>query len=198
MFGNSSFDRIRQIFADQFASDAHGCTYRKGQKGARFRVSEAERDHFIATFNKRIRYVNWSIVPATITLILLLVWLHPERDSSEENLTIWIGFGAILLPILAIYYWSWNAPARELKDRMPESAALIKSEARALAFSKITYGQLGLAAVMGIGLVWKKSRETDVLHGWGIIWLLMGGGLVLLSAVQIFRKWRFSQQQSCE
>ncbi|MEE4452827.1 hypothetical protein, partial [Novosphingobium resinovorum] len=84
----------------------------------------------------------------------------------------------------------------QLRGRTPKRDALIKSEARALAFSKITYGKLGLAALMGIGLVWKKSLETDVLQGWGMIWLLMGGGLVLLAAVQVLRKWRFSQQQS--
>ncbi|MEE4453059.1 hypothetical protein [Novosphingobium resinovorum] len=117
MFGNSNFDRIRQIFADQFASDAYGYTYRKGQKGAEFRISEAERDNFIATFNRRIRYTIWSIAPATISLILLLAWLTPESDSSEANVAIWIGVGAILLPFLAIYYWSWNAPARELETR---------------------------------------------------------------------------------
>ena len=196
MFGNSKFDRVRQIFADQFTSDAHGYIYRKSQKGAQFRVSEAERDDFIAAFNRRIRYSTWSIFPATIILILLLAWLTPESDSSEANVAIWIGVGAILLPFLVFYYWSWNAPARELQGRTPESAALTKSEARALTFSKITHGQLGLAAAMGIGLVWMQSLETDVLHGWGMIWLLMGGGLVLLSAVQVFRKWRFSQQQA--
>ena len=130
------------------------------------------------------------------TLILLLVLFTPETDSSEENVAIWIGVGAILLPFLAFYYWSWNAPARELQGRTPESAALTKSEARALAFSKITYGQLGLAAAMGVGLVWMKSLETDVLYGRGMIWLLMGGGLVLLSAVQVFRKWRLNKQQT--
>lgn len=198
MFGNSYFDHIRKIFADQFVSDAHGYIYRKGQKGAAFRVSEAERDNFIGTFNKRIRYASWSIVPATISLILLLAWLISEGDRSEAKVASWIGVGAILLPFLAFSYWSWNAPTRELRKRTPESPALSESEARALAFSKITYGQLSLAALIGIYLVWKKSLKTDVLQGWGIIWLLMGGGLVLLAAVQVLRKWRFSQQQSSE
>ena len=68
MFGSSNFDRVEQLFADQFTSDAHGYVYRKSQKGAQFWVSEAERDDFIATFNRRLRYSTWSIVPATIIL----------------------------------------------------------------------------------------------------------------------------------
>lgn len=198
MFGNSHFDHVRQIFSDQFSSDDHGYVYRKNQKGAGIRVSETERDDFIAAFNRRSRYATWSIFPATIALILLLAWLSPGSDSSETDIAIWIGLGAILLPFLVFLYWSWNAPDRELRGRTPESAALDRSEARALAFSKITYGQLGLAAAMGVGLVWKQSLETDLLHGWGIIWSLMGGGLVLLSAVQVIRKWRFSRQQAGE
>jgi len=198
MFGSFSFDRLRQIFADQFTSDAHGYTYRKSQKSAQFRVSEAERDEFIGAFNRRVRYSTWALVPATIILILLAAWLAPEGDSFQANVTIPIGVGAILLAFSMFHYWSWNAPARELQGRTPVSDALTKSEARALAFSKITYGQLVLGAMMGVGLVWMRSQETDVLHGWGMVWLLMGGGLVLLSAVQTFRKWRFSQQQAAE
>lgn len=195
MFGNSHFDSVRQIFADQFTGDAEGYVYRKGQKGEPFRVSEAERDAFIASFNRRIRYSSWSILPATIILILALAWLIPDSDSVEANVAIWIGLGAILLPFLAVYQWSWNAPVRELQGRTPEGVPLTKYEARALVFSEITYGQLALGAAMGVGLVWKQSSETDVLHGWGVIWLLIGGGLILLSAVQIFRKWRFHQRE---
>lgn len=195
MFGNSHLARVQQIFADQFTSDAKGYVYRKGQIGEPFRVSDAERDAFIASFNKRIRYSFWSILPATIILILGLAWLIPDSDTMEANVAIWIGLCAILLPFLAVYLWSWNAPVRELQGRSPEGAALTKHQSRALALSKISYGQLVLAAALGVGLVWKHSFETDVFHGWGVIWLFMGGGLVLLSAVQIFRKWRFHQRQ---
>jgi len=75
---------------------------------------------------------------------------------------------------------------------MPEGAALSKAEARALAFSKITYSQLALAALMGAGLVWRKSGETDVFHGWGMVWLIFGGGLIGLCGIQAIRKLRFN------
>ncbi len=194
MFGNSHFDRVREIFADQFEQDANGFRYRRGMKGAAYRVSEAERDQFVATFNKRLRYASWAIAPATIILILLLAWLIPDSDGELAKGAIWGGVAAILIPFLAIYYWAWNAPARELQRRTPESAALTREEARSLAFSKITYGQLGLAAAFGVGLVWMKSVDEDVFHGWGMIWLVSGVGLVALSVVQAIRKWRHGQQ----
>ncbi|MFC0588180.1 hypothetical protein ACFFF7_02005 [Novosphingobium aquiterrae] len=196
MFSNSRFDRVRQLFVDQFTPDGNGYFYRKSYKGAQFRVSKAERDSFIADFNRRIRYSSWSTVAATIILVLLVVWLVPDSDSTAAKVAVWIGVGAILCPFLLFYYWAWNAPARELQHRMPAGAALTKIEARALAFSKITYGQLVLAAAFGVWLVWSQSLKTDVFHGLGLIWLAMGGGLILLSTVQAFRKWHFSHRQA--
>lgn len=198
MFLNSHFDRVRQLFADQFSADPRGFIYRKGQKGASIRVSEIERDQFVERFNRRLRYATWSIFPATVGLILLLVWLIPDADSPEGKIAVWVGIAAILVPFMAIYYWAWNAPSRELGRRSPEGSALTKGEARALAFSKITYGQLALAALMGAGLIWKRSTETDVFHGWGVAWLVFGAALIILAGVQAIRKWRFSQQRAVE
>lgn len=157
------------------------------------RVSKLERDGFVALFNKRIRYAMWSIVLATVGLILLLVWLTPDADSPIAQIAMWSGIAAILLPFMVIFYWAWGAPSRELERRIPEGPALTKEEARALAFSKITYGQLALAALMGMGLVSKTSTRVDVFHGSGLLWLVFGAALVVLAGVQALRKWRFSR-----
>lgn len=198
MFGNAHLDRLRQAFADQFSVGEHGLFYRKYQKGAPIRLSKAERDGFVAAFNRRIRYATWSIFPATVGLILLLVWLTPGADSPVAQVAMWGGIAGILLLFMVIYYWAWNAPSRELERRNPEGPALTKEEARALAFSKITYGQLSLAALMGLGLIWKMSTKIDVFHGWGVVWLAVGAAVVVLAGVQAIRKWRFNQQRESE
>ncbi|RYF18690.1 MAG: hypothetical protein EOO77_10890 [Oxalobacteraceae bacterium] len=198
MFNNAHLDRLRQSFADQFSDGEHGVIYRKYQKGVPFRVSKAERDGFVAVFNKRIRYATWSIFPVTVGLILLLVWLTPGSDSPVAQIAMWGGIAAILLPFMVIFYWAWGAPSRELECQTPEGPALTKEEARALAFSKITYGQLALAALMGVGLIWKMSIKIDVFHGWGVIWLAFGAAVVVLAGVQAIRKWRSNQQQASQ
>jgi hypothetical protein len=106
-----------------------------------------ERDEFVTTFKKHIRYATWSIVPLTIGLILLLVWLVPDADGPAAQISMWVGLAAILLPFLVIFYWAWNAPSRQLESRTPEGVRLTKEEARALAFSKITCGQPAFAAL---------------------------------------------------
>jgi hypothetical protein len=52
---------------------------------------------------------------------------------------------------------------------------------------------LALAALIGVGLVWKMSTKIDVFHGAGLVWSVFGGALVLLAGVQAIRKWRFNQ-----
>lgn len=194
MFFGSQIDRMQQLFAEQFADDLQGFVYRKNGKGVPIRLSEIERDEFVATFNKRIRYAFWALVPATVALILVLVWLVPDKDSPARQLATWVGVTAILVPFMTIYYWAWNAPSRELERRTPMGAALTKEEARTLAFSKITYGQLLLAALIGVGLVWNKSTKADVFHGWGVAWLAFGGALIVLAGLQAIRKWRLGRQ----
>lgn len=193
MFSNPHFDRVRQMFADQFEPDGSGFLYRKGMKGPAIRVSEAERDEFIAVFNKRLRYSMWSIVPATVILILLLVWLVPDVDSTAGHVAMWIGIAAILAPFMAGYYWAWTAPARDLVRRPQEGAALSEEEVRHLKFSKMTYGQLGFAVLAAVALVWKVSADTDVLHGWGMLWLIFAGLLIAGAGIQAFRKWHYER-----
>jgi hypothetical protein len=86
MFGNAHLDRVRQAFADQFSDDGHNFIYRRYQKGAPVRVSRLERDEFVAVFNRRISYAMWSTFPATVGLILLLVWLIPDADSPAAQI----------------------------------------------------------------------------------------------------------------
>jgi len=194
MFGNSEFDHVRQIFQDQFSTDSNGFIYRKDQKGVPIRVSEFERDNFCAVFNKKIRYAVWSAIPATIILILLLVWLGADTKSAMGNMAIWVGLAAIFVSLMAMYYWVWNAPARALQHRTPEGAALTKEEARAVTWSQITYSRLALVAAAGVGLVWKMSLKMDVLHGGGVVWLVFGSILIALAGIQVIRKWLFNQQ----
>ena len=184
---------MRQSFADQFSGDGRSFIYRKNQTGVPVRVSALERDDFIATFNKRIRYTSWSVIPAVVGLCLLIAWLIPDIDSLSAQIAIWGVILAMISVLLVAFYRAWDAPSRALERRAPEGAALSKEDARALAFSKITYGRLALVALMGVGLVWDMSTKVDVAHGWGMVWPVFGGALVVVAGVQAIRKWRVRQ-----
>lgn len=162
-------------------------------KGAPIRVSEAERDTFIAAFERRLRYAAWSLIPATFLLIGLVVLLIPEADSPSATIAMYMGLTAILVPFVVAYLWAWGAPARELGRRPLAGRARTREEVRQLMFARMTYGQLGFAVLAGLLLVWNASAKTDVFHGWGVLWLGFGGALVAAAALQALRKWMYER-----
>jgi hypothetical protein len=193
VLNNPNFDRAREIFADQFTPDSGAFLYRKSMKGAPIRVSEVERDDFVTTFNRRVRYGTWAMVPAMLTLIGLIVWLIPNVDSAAAQTATWIGLTAIVVPFIAVYFWAWNAPARALERRPRQGAALSRDEVRQLKFSRMSYGQLGLVPPAALLLVWDKSGVGNMFHGWGIVRVACAGLLIAGAGVQAFRKWRYER-----
>jgi len=194
MFGNAHFDRTYQLFADQFEENGDSFLYRKSMKGAPIRVSEAERDEFVTTFRRRVRYTFWMVMPATFLLIGVLVIFGPEPDSTSADIYLYCGLAAIMAPFVGAYLWAWYAPARELARRPPTGAAPTRDEVRRRMFSRMTYGQY----VSGVGacafLLWKVSIKYDVLHGWGLLWPICAGTFVVGISVQTFRKWRYESK----
>jgi MFS family permease len=190
MFGNQHFENVRRMFADQFEPEGPDFLYRNSMKGAPIRVTQAERDAFVDSFNRRLRYLAWAIVPFTILLIGLLVVLVPDHpDSPAARVFVYVGIGCILIPFMVAYYRAWNAPARELDRRTPVGSARTREEVRRLMFSRMTYGQLGFAVLAALALLWNASNKGDVLHGWGVLWTVFAAALVLVAAVQAFWKW---------
>ena len=190
MFWNDDFAPVRQVFADQFEPDGTGFLYRKSLRRAPIRVTEAERDGFIRTFNRRLRYAGWSILPGTMLLILLLALFVPDIDSVSGQIDMWMGFGLSLASFLLAYRWAWNVPSRELERRTPVGPRRTRQEMRRVMFARLTYAQLGSVVGMAFLLVLQVSSKGDVLHGWGILWLVLAAALVIGAGIQALRKWR--------
>lgn len=190
MFGNDHFERMRQLFADQFEPDGAGFLYRRNLKRAPIRVTEAERDGFIRTFNRRLRYTAWAILPATILLILLLALLVPDMDSVSGEIDMWMGIGLILAPFLLIHYWAWNSPSRELERRAPVGRERTREEVLRIMLAQTTYRQLALVVVIASLMVLQASIKNDLLHGWGMLRLVVAAALIIGAGAQAFRKWR--------
>jgi hypothetical protein len=193
MFRNPHLDRVRQLFTDQFEPDGAGFFYRKSMKGAPIRVSADERDGFVEAFNRRLRYAVWSVLLATVALIVLLALLLPDVDRPGNQAAAYAGFALVMIVFFAIYYWAWNAPARELERRAASGPARTRAEMRGLMLARMSYGYLGLIAAAAVGAMLKLSRDTDILHGWGRLWLLLGAIAVATAGIQAFRKWRLER-----
>lgn len=117
MSAKPHFDSVRRSFSDQFEPDGADFLYRRDGKGARIRVSQAERDRFVAAFNRRFIYAIASMLPATALLVALLIWLVPHISEGAAYAGMVGGSLLIVAPYIAIYRWAWNSPARELRRR---------------------------------------------------------------------------------
>jgi hypothetical protein len=193
MFENRHLDRSRQLFADQFESDGTDFLYRKRRKGAPIRVTEAERDRFVADYIRRMGYAQWSFASAFLLLIMLLFWFFPHPNSEPATIVIWSGLGAMLVPFVFVHHRIFNSPARELERRPAVGEKRTRAEARQRRLANMTYGQFASGVAAVLFLVWKVSAKDDAFHGWGIIWLLLAGVLIVGIAIQAFRKWRYER-----
>jgi peptidoglycan/LPS O-acetylase OafA/YrhL len=193
MFRNHHLDRVREIFADQFESSDSGLVYRKSMKGAPIPISIAERDDFITIFDRHLRYAIWSIIILMLLGVCLLVAFIPEDEISFFNALMYIGIALILCFFMAIYYWAWNGPARALERRAAVGGARSRTEMKQLMLAKTSYGQLMAAAAGYFVMLWGVSERHDIFHGWGLLWLALGLIILVLSAIQAIRKWRFDR-----
>ena len=191
----SHFDRVRQMFADQFEPDPQGFVYRKYMKGAPIQISAAERDRFIDTFNRYIKYAGWGIGLGTVILILSIAFYATAADVDLPETALYMGLGAIFVAFMAGYYWSWNLPARELRGRGKIGEARSRSEIRQLFLEKLTYGQIAAAASGGVILLLRVNASGDMFSGWNILWTGLAVALFILCAIQALHKWRFESQR---
>lgn len=191
-----SWATTRKSFADQFEQDGAGFVYRRFQKGAAIRVTAEERSRFIDEFNRNLRRGMWIMYIGIAVALGGAVLFSALRGSDLSQAALFVGVGVVLIPYLFYNYWVWGAPARELAGRTPVAGERSPDEVRRLRFQRMTYGQLGIAALAGLAFPFFGSARQDVFSGWNRLWLVFGGALVLFVAVQAFRKWRFDQEES--
>jgi hypothetical protein len=193
MFENPRVARMRQSFADQFQPEGSGFVFRKSFKGAPIIVTAAERDRFVADFNRNLRWAIWGSMAAMVALVLALVAFTVMTDKTPSDLWLYVPVvllaGGLTAAVMAI----WNAPARALARRSPVGAPLSREEARRAALTRITWGQV-LGGVFALPLLaLQLSRYYDLLHGWGRLWLVVIAALAAVLLFAVYRKWRYGR-----
>jgi len=191
-----SWATSRKSFADQFEQDGGAFIYRRSQKGEAIRVSAEERSRFIDEFNRNLRRGMWIMYVGMTLALGGVILFSVLRGSDLSQAAIFIGIGIAVIPYFAFTYWIWGAPARELAGRTPVAGERSPDEVRQLRFQRITYANLGLAALSGLALPFFVSGRLDVFSGWNRLSLAFSGALVLFVAIRAFQKWRFEQQNS--
>ena len=191
-----SWERVRQSFADQFEQQGTSFIYRKSQKGEAIRVSAEERDRFLDEFARNSHRANWIIFVAIAVTIGGTITLSVFEGFDVPQAAFMVAIVVAIIPYFVYFKWAWAAPARELVGRTPVARERSPEEFRRLALQRITYGQLASAAAGGLIIPFVATSRQNLFDGWNRVWLVFGGGLVLLAAVQAFRKWRIEQEHA--
>jgi Flp pilus assembly protein TadD len=191
-----SWGQVRQTFADQFEPDGAHFIYRRSQKGEAFRVSSADRNRFLEGFDRNLSRAKWLIYVGLTVVLGVIILLSVRQGTDLSQIIIFAGIGLVMIPYYAYFRWAWAEPARELAGRTPVAGERPPEEVRRLRFRRMTYGQLAGAAFGGLVIPFIGSSHQDVFSGWNRLWLVFGGMIVMLAAVQAFRKWQFEQESS--
>ncbi|MCJ2181532.1 hypothetical protein MTR62_02235 [Novosphingobium sp. 1949] len=176
-------------FADQFEPVEHGYLYRRSLKGAPIPVSADERDAFVAVYQQRQKRLPILAAGFGLALIGAAMLLFGASGKGMDDSAIWAICVVILIVIFAATHWNWTRPVRRLAGRAAVGEACSKAIVRRRNLARITYPQVFGAPVLVGLMLWKISGSTDLLHGWGRLWLVLGGLAVAGALVQGLRKW---------
>jgi hypothetical protein len=190
MFGNGSSDLVRQMFADQFEADGNDFLYRKFLKGAPIRVSASERDRYVATFNRHMKYLIWGILGVTVVVCTAPTLYAIQTGTNVWDAANYAGIGLIGAAFMADYVWAWNFPARELRGRPTVGDARSRAQTRQLLLGRTTYGQIAAGAAIAVFLLARLGIHKDMLSGWNILWAVLAVFILAAAAILAFRKWR--------
>jgi hypothetical protein len=141
----------------------------------------------------------WIPFAGTALLLMGLVFLaksHPEMsfNSVPSIVAICAAVFVVSIPYAVYLRWIWAAPARDLRDRTPVAAARSSAEMRQVRLATLTWRQLGLAALGALVLGVPMVQREKLYPGWNHFAFWTATVLLLLIAVQAFRKWRFDRQ----
>ena len=193
MIGDSNLSPLLESFGNQFERTADGrYVYRQSQKGPPIPVSADERERFTQRYLEALRFTYWGMMAVVLAFVGGVIWW---TISTHVNPTVILvgGLIAILVGFVWLSTWVRAAPARELSRRTPVGVARTREEMRELTLHRISYSQLASVVVMAVLLLARIAWKEDIFSGWNRLWLVFAAGMVLLAAIQAFRKWRFER-----
>ena len=193
IFKNEFSERQRELFADQFEAEGDGFVYRKSQKGPAIRVSTAERERFIADYDRRQRHSTWVIIVGLSLLVLAFAIWSVVAEAELSDPVMYLAISSVAAMSIGYMLWSWGAPARELQRRTPVAGERSRDEMKRRMLAKLSYRQLASTALLAVVACWSLAAKSG-FAGWGRLWLGLAGLTVVFTAISAFRKWRFDQR----
>lgn len=199
MLGDRHFEDTRKAFSDQFTPDGDGFVYRKHLKGPAIRVTAAERDRFIATFDRRQRWLTWGLVGVMLLLAAAFIayLTSVDFDAFEQEFSVlWIfaGLAPVMILFVAVFMRVWDAPSRELAGRAEISRALTRDEASATMMRRTSWGRIWGGLALAAVSIWQLRAKLELSPAWDWLWAALAAGAVALTGYWAYRKRRSERE----
>lgn len=181
---------LRQLFADQFEPDGNEFIFRYNLKSAPIRVTRAERDRYVDTFNKFNKWSLWLLIGAILLLAGLYVIFLTITDQPVSGITVYIGIGVLMIGYMIAFYWIRGFPMRELRGRPTVGEPRSRVEIRDLMISRMSCVQIVIIGTGGLFVLSRIDRNNDLFSGWNLALLVFAAFAIVAAIVTAFRKWR--------
>jgi hypothetical protein len=174
-------------FAAQFDPDGADYVYRHAYRGAAIPVSAAERDAFVAAFN---RAVGLQVLAAGVGFLALLVLTIRLIFVPLAYLIAAIVAASLVLTglVMTIFWRAWQTPARALSGRAPVAPPLTPAEARRAANAKMTWPQIAFGVLITLFFAERAAVGAPPL-GSGV-WLCMTAFGLFATSYGADKAWR--------
>lgn len=190
----SEYQKLRVAnFVAQFQPDGDGFFYRESMKGAPIRVTAAERQRYIEQFERSGRYFFWTSVAAGVLGAFALTFYF-NAESKAPDWVVWTVVSVVLiLLIVAFSYWTYHAPARDLRDRPRLGEPLAPVEVRKVSLRNLSYGQMAVAAAVLVFVTFGGRFGKNLSPEWKNIWLGFVGVLLAGLTFRAYQKWQLER-----
>ncbi|CAN5403819.1 hypothetical protein BH10PSE14_BH10PSE14_39580 [soil metagenome] len=188
------YGRVLDVFANQFEQDGKGgYLFRRNGIGAAIPVSARERDRFVDSYRRGWRRIIWAILIGTIfTVAASVAGMVALEIDSMSYLYIALAVDIVPLLVFALLYDRRlrTAPVRVLAGRGSVGNARSRDEANEVHFAKMRWSHIVAPLLGGTLAFLSLTRDVDIMHGWGRLWLLFCAFLVVTTLYVAVRKWQ--------
>lgn len=187
-------DSLVENFSSRFEADGEGFLFRSNLRAAPIPVSIVERDEEVSRYQRSMRLAMAGFLVVSLAAFSTLIGIDIAYDIGGLSWMIWL----VLIPLIGgfafVSTYLWRVPDRRFAGRIPATNKFSIEEVRRRTFEHISW--VALAITPFIALLILMPRRGEEMSDLGfMIKLGVAGALILLAAVQAFRKWRFERNK---
>lgn len=190
------------IFDRQFTEENGRLFFRCYGKGPAYAVTETQRNEWRKQFKRGQMWLMTGLIGTMLIAVMVIVLATADTGKLSNGAMIWATL-VCMVPLFAISLVInrrlFSVPERELEGQQLQVApALDRKQARATFLQRITYKHLAGIAGLSCILPLRMSGDVDEFHGYGRLVWLFPALIILLAAMQAYRKYRLERQSDPE